>query len=106
MSPSRPATLLRVQSTINGFAATGGAETAAVGVGVSIGLTDGVVAADGEGAGSEEALALVGPTDLAGPGPEAAGLDPGVVQAARTDVAIATTRSRPTACCFTSSLAV
>jgi hypothetical protein len=102
--PSRPATLLRVQSTISGFAATGGAEASAVGIGASTGEALGAV--DDVAAGEGEALALGGAIELAGASIDVAGLDPGVVHAARTDIATAPTMMRIDACRFTSSLAV
>ena len=90
--PSRPATLARVQSMISGFAALGGAVTAAVGAGVARGDATGVPG--GVAANDGEALELDGVSELVGAPTKAAGMDAWSVQAAMTDVATATTRSR------------
>lgn len=88
---------------ISGFAATGGAVGAAVGDGVAVGDATGVV---GVAADDDEALGLDGASELVGPPIDVVGLDPGAVQAARTDNATTTTKKRTDACCFTSSLAL
>ena len=89
---------------ISGFAATGGAEGSAVGVGVLAGDATGVAVS--VAAGDGESLGLDGMNELVGAAITVAATDAWSEQAATTDVATATTRRRTIARWFMSFLAV